>query len=320
MEKEAPLVSVWMTTYNHERYIAQAIESVLMQKTSFPFELLIGEDCSTDNTGKICKDYAERHPGVIRLFSRAKNLGMIQNGLATLSEAKGKYVAILEGDDFWIDPLKLQKQVDFLESNPDFSLCFHNAYEIDGQEEGLPYSKIFRHYEKDVFSLPDLFKSWFIPTASVVFRRSAVIDLPDWYSSAPVGDTPFFVLVASKGKLKLVEGIMSAYRHHPGGVTKAINFLFWQRMVDMYRSIDEYFSGKYHRQIQMRRKDMWYFVTQESLKKSDFKGLRKATIELLKMCLKTKTIERKEIIVSAVAAFPNLYLAYKRFAIKARKI
>ena len=120
---EKPLVSVFMITYNHEKFIAQAIEGVLMQKTNFPFELIIGEDCSTDRTREIVVDYAQRFPEIIKPILHEKNVGMKSNMNTCMQACSGKYTAICEGDDYWIDSLKLQKQVGFLEAHSDFSMC-----------------------------------------------------------------------------------------------------------------------------------------------------------------------------------------------------
>lgn len=117
-----PMVSICMITYNHESYIKQAIDSVLMQKCNFAFELVIGEDCSTDNTFKICQELAKNNPQ-IKLLPSISNLGMMPNFIRTLEACEGKYIAICEGDDYWTDPLKLQKQVDFLGANEEYGLC-----------------------------------------------------------------------------------------------------------------------------------------------------------------------------------------------------
>ncbi|HPD39860.1 MAG TPA: glycosyltransferase, partial [Mesotoga infera] len=134
MNSDKPLVSVFMITYNHEKYIAQAIESALMQKTDFNYEIVIGEDCSTDRTREIVVDYANRYPEIIKPILHENNVGAKANSESVRKACIGKYVAILEGDDYWIDPLKLQKQVDFLESHPHFSVCFTRAVDVD--EEG----------------------------------------------------------------------------------------------------------------------------------------------------------------------------------------
>ena len=116
-----------MITYNHERFIAQAIEGVVMQKTQFSYELVIGEDCSTDNTRVIAESYVRKYPDIIRLLPAEKNLGIWANGLRTLKECKGKYLAFCEGDDYWTSPEKLAKQVEMLEKHPGYSICFHNV-------------------------------------------------------------------------------------------------------------------------------------------------------------------------------------------------
>lgn len=121
---QEPLVSIVTITYNHEPYIRKCIEGVLMQKVNFLIEFIIAEDCSTDGTLAICKEYAEKYPELIRLITSENNVGAIANERRAMKAAKGKYIAFCEGDDYWTDPLKLQKQVDFLEKNPEYSVCF----------------------------------------------------------------------------------------------------------------------------------------------------------------------------------------------------
>jgi len=116
-----------MITYNHERYISEAIDGILMQECDFEYELVIGEDYSTDNTRKICEQYAAKYPNKIKLLQSVNNWGMNSNFIRTVKECNSKYIALCEGDDYWTDPLKLQKQVDFLEKNKEYSLCFHRA-------------------------------------------------------------------------------------------------------------------------------------------------------------------------------------------------
>ena len=123
----APLVSVFMMAYNHEKYISEAIEGVLMQNTNFDFDIVIGEDCSTDNTRQIILDYQRKYPGKFKLLLHKENIGAMANQQAVFSACTGKYIAICEGDDYWTDPYKLQKQVDFLEDNNGFVICFTNT-------------------------------------------------------------------------------------------------------------------------------------------------------------------------------------------------
>ena len=140
-----PLLSVLMITYNHEAFIGRSIESVLSQKTDFPFELVIGDDHSTDNTRSLAMKYAEKYPDIIKFQSHPGNLGVIPNFQDTLQRCSGKYVAILEGDDRWIDKHKLQKQVNFMERNPDFVLCGGHTIS-EGTSNKLIY-KIIRAFK-----------------------------------------------------------------------------------------------------------------------------------------------------------------------------
>src|SRR5664280_1048957 len=143
MQNNNTMVSVNMITYNHESYIVKAIEGVLKQKCNFKIELIIGEDCSTDNTAEIVKIYAQKYPEIIKARCNVLNMGMMTNAVKNLSECAGKYVAICEGDDYWTDPYKLQKQVDFLEANTDFVISHHNMkviYEKSNREPHLSNS------------------------------------------------------------------------------------------------------------------------------------------------------------------------------------
>ena len=209
------LLSVCMTTYNHEDYISQAIESVLMQLTNFRYELVIGEDCSTDNTRKICIEYKNKYPEKIKLLLREQNLGMFENGILTMKDCKGKYIATLEGDDYWTDPNKLQKQVDFLEKNQDFSVCFHKVRIL---QQGIfrkdPYTKVpFK-----ISTVLDLAKKGnYIHTCSSVFRNKHIYhDLPK--NIQPLDYAIHLVNTKDGEKIIYIKKVMAVYRIHPGGV------------------------------------------------------------------------------------------------------
>ena len=123
-----PVVSICCITYNHEKYIEETIDSFLMQETDFPFEIVIGEDCSTDNTRKIVEKYKEMYPNIIKLIVSENNVGMQANGQRTMEACIGEYMALCEGDDYWTDKNKLQIQKDFLESNPEYIICYTRLY------------------------------------------------------------------------------------------------------------------------------------------------------------------------------------------------
>lgn len=209
------VVSIACTAYNHENYISKTIDSFLMQKISFPFEIIIGEDCSADKTREIVIQYKKKYPELITVITSEKNIGAKKNGLRTRAACKGKYTVLCEGDDYWTDPDKLQKQVDFLEANPDFAICFHNMQII---YEGKPEkNKLSNINQKEITTIHDLAKSNYIYTASSMFRKQN-FELPEWFYKSPVGDYPLYLLSARYGKIKFINEVMGVYRIHDKGM------------------------------------------------------------------------------------------------------
>ncbi|MGB3868925.1 MAG: glycosyltransferase [Flavobacteriales bacterium] len=218
------MVSVVVVTYQHAAFIEECVQGILIQQTTFPVEILIGEDESTDGTREICQRYAAEFPDRIRLFLRSRKDVMYIDGnatgranlLALLSKARGKYIALCEGDDYWTDPLKLQKQVDFLEAHPDYSMCFHQAMLLKGGME-VPIL-VPEAVDLDNVQFEDLLATTnFIATASVVFRNE-LKPLPAWFPKLPFGDLGMYFLNSRKGKIKCLDEFMSVYRIHEGGV------------------------------------------------------------------------------------------------------
>lgn len=214
-------VSVAMITYNHAAFIAQAIESVLAQQTDFQVELVIGEDGSRDRTREIVCAYKERYPERIRLLLPERNQGMHLNFAGTLDACCGQYVALLEGDDYWTDSRKLQKQVDYMDNHPDCSICFHNAYsfletDVDKCSTMVPPE------QKEKSTLEDLLKSDFLPTCTILFRRRQFPGLPVWVRDLSQGDWPLEVLLAQAGYIGYIGGTMAAHRIYGGGVWSSL--------------------------------------------------------------------------------------------------
>ena len=212
-----PLVSVIMITYGHEKYIEEAIKGVFLQKTNFPLELIISNDKSPDSTDEIVKNIIKYAPENIsvKYIQHPENIGMLPNLISTLKMAAGKYIAVCEGDDYWIDEKKLQKQTDFLEKNEDFTLTFHNVFIRSGEtlSTDLDYEK--RLSSKDVYTIDDLSKGNFIHTPSVVFRNME-IEFPEWYFSSFLGDYPLWSWLSKKGKIKYFPEKMAVYRENVG--------------------------------------------------------------------------------------------------------
>jgi glycosyltransferase involved in cell wall biosynthesis len=208
-----PLVSVLIITYNHDPYIADAIEGVISQKIGFPIELIIGEDCSTDNTRSIVLDYQRLYPKLIRVIYSDRNVGMQKNFQRVHEAARANYIAICEGDDVWTDDRKLDKQIGIMESEPDCSIVFHAA-EIFREREGTVNIK---HYGSSVktFSLDEVILAHpsLITTASLMMRRTLIEPIPRWVTDCEVGDYPFTVHCASRGKVIYLPDVMCRYRH-----------------------------------------------------------------------------------------------------------
>ncbi|MBF1097032.1 MAG: glycosyltransferase [Riemerella sp.] len=211
-----PLISVVMITYRHEKYIQKAIEGVFLQKTNFPIEFIIANDNSPDNTDNIIKQVIKNTPDnvQVRYTKHEVNKGMNPNFTWALKQAKGKYIAICDGDDYWIDENKLQKQVDFLEQNPNYAICCHNVYFLNGEtiSSQSPYDK---ENTQDTYTLDDLASKNMIPTLSVVFHNLN-INFPNWYYSSPMGDYPLFLWTAKSGKIKYFKEKMGVYRQNTG--------------------------------------------------------------------------------------------------------
>lgn len=210
-------VSVLMVTYNHEKYIAKALDSVLMQKVDFEYEVVVGEDCSTDHTRDIVLDYHQRHPDKIVALLRANNIGMMHNFTSAVKACTGRYIALLDGDDYWTNPDKLQLQVDFLEDNPDFCICFHNVL-VENEIYPERSSQNNDSGTPGTSTLDDLLmKGNYLSTSSVVMRSSAIQNLPDWFNILPFGDFALYLIASRTGKIRYFNEVMGAYRIHQGG-------------------------------------------------------------------------------------------------------
>ena len=253
---QIPLVSVIIPTYNHARYIEKCLEGVLMQQVNFPIEILVGEDESNDGTREICIEYQKKYPGRITLFLNDRKNVIYFNGRPTgrwnlidlVKHSKGKYIAECEGDDYWTDPGKLQKQVDFMEANPDYAICCHNVEVIhsDGNEPSKLYHKTAL---KDTLTIEDLCKREFIPTVSVLFIN-VIRELPAWTYKCKYGDWPFFLLVAEHGKIKYLNEVMAVHIIHKGGIWSKLSPIeMHKEKKDLTLLLNKSFHNKYKKQF-----------------------------------------------------------------------
>lgn len=208
--------SVFVLTHDHVHWIGQALDSALAQRAPFEFELLVADDFSTDGTREKVLEYADRHPDLIRTFLPDRNLGVAGIWLQAARQCRGKYVAILEGDDYWTSPDKLAKQVALLDNHPGWSTCFHRAtlFFDDGSRPSRPATPAFA---KDVFDLDDILRSCFIPFLTVVFRRDVLATVPEWLFEYRWFDWLFHIWCAQRGAIGFLDEDLASYRVHAGG-------------------------------------------------------------------------------------------------------
>lgn len=212
-----------MITYNHEKFIEEAINGVLMQECNFAVELIIANDCSTDQTDAVIQKIIQHHPksSWIKYYKHYKNLGMMPNFIFAMQQCKGKYIALCEGDDYWTDPLKLQKQVDFLNNNEDYVACFHKANVIS--EDGNRIDKYRNLSKKGKVNVETIIMNGggIYATASLLYRN--ILELPKFAQSTKAGDSALIYTLLGLGNIHFQNEYMCIYRKHKGGIYTSIH-------------------------------------------------------------------------------------------------
>lgn len=204
------MISVIIIGYNQEKYIGKAIDMVLSQNIDRPLQIIIGDDGSTDNTPEVIKAYYKEHPDIIVPILRHQNISANKNYIDCYNRCTGEYIAVCEGDDYWTDPLKLQKQVDFLEANPEYILCFTDStFYFENEERFEPQPR----EDVDTLGFKDMLKKNQVSTLTVLFRNN-MISLDEDFGKLSVGDWPLYVLLSQYGKLKRLPIISGVYRVH----------------------------------------------------------------------------------------------------------
>lgn len=291
------MVSVICTVYNHERYIRQCLDSLVTQETSFGYEVLVHDDASRDNSAEIIREYAQKFQSVvIPVFQKENQYSKGINPIhILLNKARGKYVAVCEGDDFWVSQDKLEKQVDFMEGHSEYSLCVHAAYYA--REDGtLDPSKKFKAYDTEkTVSTEEILSGWKFATNSILYRREARKDLEIPYQQkCSSGDFATLVYLALQGKVYYMADVMSAYRVESIG---SLNWT-WKKNPDKYiqsriefanmlRRIDAYTSGAYHQTINRNIEQVEFSVAYASGDLPEAKK-NKALYDKLEMVKKVK--------------------------------
>lgn len=274
-----PVVSVAITAFNSANWLPRALDSVLAQRANFPIEIVIGDDFSQDETVQIARSYRERHPGVIKVLERTRNVGIQRNYYETFESCQGKYIAWLDADDYWTDPQKLTIQVETMESDPSINLCGHfiRVVATDGtvKQERSP------SMSPGCYGLEKVLHSCFLPSLSAVFRNGIHRQLPAWYFDlAPVTEWPIWVLAAVSGNVVLIDRVMADYMHTPGSAAASKGSLFSNTMeAKFYEQIESVLPAKWHRLARAekgrRYESMAYFLR----KQGDFTGSREAALK-----------------------------------------
>jgi glycosyltransferase involved in cell wall biosynthesis len=286
------LLSVGLITYNHENYIRQALDSILMQKTDFDFEIIIGDDCSTDSTPDICREYALKYPN-IKYKKNEKNEGISANWRKTIEQCNGKYVALIEGDDYWTENYKLQKQVDFLETNQDFSLCFHNHIrKYDNDPSRKPDMRANHVVDDREYQVRELYKKWPIHTVTSCFRREK-IKFSENFDKYYFCDWYVFIYLAENGRVMGFKDVLSTYRitgtsatgnHSPAAFLRLVDKIYCYFDIDFnnrYKNITDYWRAVSFRRVALAHSGVNYL--------SSIKYMFKAIICDFSLMSKSKT-------------------------------
>lgn len=320
------LVSINCITYNHENYIAEAIDSFLMQKTNFKFEILIHDDASSDRTADIIREYEKKYPDIIKPILQKENQkskGVINiNYRFNHTRAKGKYIAMCEGDDYWIDSYKLQKQIDYLENHTHCSMCFHAAEIVTICKEKID---IIKPYNENCISITDdiiLGGGGFMATNSIVYRRDAMSNPPQLYFDWPVGDYPLQILTSMKNYAYYINEIMSAYRVGVKGSwttkmtsskdSKDKNVKHIEKTIVLLNEFNEYSNEKYSDAINKRISKLKIEIL---IIKKKLKELKDSNYKIIYDSLGIK--EKIKIYIKSY--FPNTYKKLVRLIIYIKK-
>lgn len=254
-----PLLSVTCITYNHQNYITKALDSILMQETEFPFEVIVHDDCSTDKTVDILLAYAEKYPTIIKLILQKENQWSkgIKPARATIKKASGKYLAICEGDDYWIDIKKLQIQLDAMRKVKDCQMSFHSAIDVWEDKSKKNGISTKQANGNKLFTANEIVLGGggFCPTASLIFETEAINKLPEWFDRAPFGDYYLQIFGSIKGGALYIDRPMSVYRRNAAGSWSSSMGNIekkekeFKKMMESYNEMDRYFNQRFHFEI-----------------------------------------------------------------------
>jgi len=251
-EGTVPVVSVFCITYNHARFVRDTIRGFLMQETTFPVEIFIHDDASTDGTSQILREYRAKYPRLLRTVLQAENQyskNKFRFFFDYLSQQRGEFIATCEGDDYWTNPHKLQNQVEALEVNQNASLCYHR-FEVCHVDSATPNELSL---DQAVRSVADLLGNSGVQTATMLWRRAALPAMPSWFNEVGYGDIPLQLMLAEAGSLIYLKGVWSVYRKHRSGLSsQAPRRDMVSTLADIAERFDQHTGGRHRRSITQR--------------------------------------------------------------------
>lgn len=245
--KIQPKVSIVCTVYKHEPYLRQCFDGFVMQKTNFPIEVLVNDDCSPDGSAAIMREYEAKYPELFHCIYQKEN--QYSKGLLPWFEilfpiAKGEYIAICEGDDYWTDPYKLQKQVDWMDAHQEYIACFHNAFVQCGELKGL-FSPLNQNHYPTTEDLIE--KDWFIGTPTLLYRNVLKV-YPEWRIGVKSDDYLLELLLAKEGRFCYLDDVMAVYRVEGQGVSTAMNankIKMYDELISLLRNMKDWYEGRH---------------------------------------------------------------------------
>jgi glycosyltransferase involved in cell wall biosynthesis len=270
---------VAITAYNSANWLPRALDSVLKQRTDFPIEIVIGDDCSQDATVTVAHSCQERHPDLIKVLERPANVGIQHNYYETFEQCRGKYIAWLDADDYWTDPDKLAIQVKALESNPTVNVCCHYVRWVAG--DGEIKRKRYPSLPPGRYGIEKILRQNFVASPSAVFRNGIHRYLPPWYFDlAPITDWPIWVLAALSGDIVLLDRVMADYQNTPGSSYLGNGPMFWHKKdAEFYEKIESVLPYKWHRLARAEKGKRYESTAYLLRKQGDFTASREAAVK-----------------------------------------
>lgn len=275
----APLVSIAIPSYNTERWVGRAIESALAQQVSFPFEIIVSDDCSQDHSREVAQRYVERYPDTVRLITRPKNVGMQRNYFETFETCRGKYIAWLDSDDYWTNPQKLTLQTEALEADDTLMVCGHFVRWVS--PEGEVRRERYPSIKPGRYGLDEVLRHNILPSPAAVFRNGIQRELPEWYFDlAPMADWPIWVLAALKGDILMLDATLADYMLTPNSQFMSKGEIAWYKMdAQFYEHIGRVLPEIWQQPVRLQKGRRYEALAYALGKSGDLEGSRDAALK-----------------------------------------